>query len=274
VLDPQVWTAMGFYLNYVMQTTMFQPVGGMDMIGKGFAKQVGKLITYNAKVTKVAQSDKGVTVSYQDLPSGTMREESADWCVCTIPGTILSQLDIQCSPALKAAIDAVDYSMHVKVGLEFKRRFWEEDDDIYGGHSFTSQPIGLVSYPNNNMFKAGPAVLLGAFASNAGGLMLSGMTPPERIEAALAQGELFHPQYRKEYLNGVAVAWSRVPWMQGCVSRWSDEARDTHYKNLVTLDGRIVIAGEHASYYGGWMEGSLLSGIDAITQLHKRAQEA
>jgi monoamine oxidase len=62
--------------------------------------------------------------------------------------------------------------------------------------------------------------------------------------------------------------------MQGCVSRWSDEARDTHYKNLVTLDGRIVIAGEHASYYGGWMEGSLLSGIDAITQLHKRAQEA
>jgi monoamine oxidase len=33
------------------QTTMFQPVGGMDMIGKAFAKAVGDLIRYDAKVT-------------------------------------------------------------------------------------------------------------------------------------------------------------------------------------------------------------------------------
>ncbi len=40
VLDSKVWSQMGFYFNYVMQTTMFQPKGGMDMIGKGFAKQL------------------------------------------------------------------------------------------------------------------------------------------------------------------------------------------------------------------------------------------
>ena len=34
------------------------------------------------------------------------------------------------------------------------------------------------------------------------------------------------------------------------------------------------LAGEHASYVGCWMEGSLLSSIDAITRLHKRALEA
>lgn len=39
-------------------------------------------------------------------------------------------------------------------------------------------------------------------------------------------------------------------------------------------NGRIVLAGEHASYIGGWMEGALTSAIDAITRLHKRAQEA
>ena len=38
--------------------------------------------------------------------------------------------------------------------------------------------------------------------------------------------------------------------------------------------GRVVLAGEHASYVGCWMEGSLLSSIDAITRLHKRALEA
>ncbi|WP_207796728.1 flavin monoamine oxidase family protein, partial [Sphingomonas oleivorans] len=203
-----------------------------------------------------------------------VREVKADWCVCTIPASILSQLDVQVSDTMKAAIRAVGYSTQVKIGLEFKRRFWEEDDHIYGGHSFTSQTIGLVSYPNNNMFGKGPAVLLGAFASDAAGLQLSGMTPEQRIETALAQGEVFHPQYRKEFMNGVAVAWSRVPWMMGCTSRWTDENRAQHYQNLVAMDGRLVLAGEHASYYGGWMEGSLLSSLDAITRLHKAAQEA
>jgi monoamine oxidase len=46
------------------QTTMFQPVGGMDMIGKAFAKQIGDLIQYDAKVIRIQQNDGGVTVSY------------------------------------------------------------------------------------------------------------------------------------------------------------------------------------------------------------------
>jgi monoamine oxidase len=45
---------------------MFQPVGGMDMIGKAFAREVGDLIRYNAKVTRIAQDDGGVTVTYVD----------------------------------------------------------------------------------------------------------------------------------------------------------------------------------------------------------------
>ena len=45
---------------------MFQPVGGMDMIGKAFAREVGDLIRYDAKVTRIAQDDDGVTVTYVD----------------------------------------------------------------------------------------------------------------------------------------------------------------------------------------------------------------
>ncbi len=275
VLSSNVWEQISFFFNYVMQTTMFQPKGGMDMIGKGFAKQVGNLITLNAKVSKIAQDDKGVTVTYQDVVSGAVKEAKADYCVCTIPLPVLSQLDVQVGPALKAAMKAVPYGGQVKMGLEMKRRFWETDYHIYGGHSFTDQPIALISYPNYNFFGDGPAVLLGAFAHDAGAYQLTGMTPAQRIEAALAQGSVFHPaEYRKEYMNGVSVAWSRLPWILGCTSRWTDESRATHYENLVAMDGRFVLAGEHASYYGGWMEGSLLSGLDAIKRLHARAMAA
>jgi monoamine oxidase len=275
VLDSKIWRNMAFFMNEEFQTTMFQPVGGMGMIGKAFAKEVQPLITYNAKVSKIDQGKKGVAVTYTDTGTGKVTEAKADWCVCTIPLTVLSQIENNLSEKMNAAIAAVPYSNSVKIGLEMKRRFWEEDAAIYGGHSFTNQEISLISYPNNNFFKDGPAVLLGAFASGMGGYHLAGMTPEERIEAALAQGSVFHPEsYRKEFSNGASVAWNRVPWILGCCARWTEETRAAHYQDLVALDGRVVLAGEHASYVGCWMEGALLSSLDAITRLHKRALEA
>lgn len=275
VLSSNVWTQMGFYFSYVMQTTMFQPKGGMDMIGKGFYRQVSKLVRLNTKVTRIAQDDSGVTVGWQDTRTGQMGTSKADWCVCALPASIVSQLDIQISDTKKAAVKALPYSNSVKVGLEMKRRFWEEDYSIYGGHSFTNQAISLVSYPNYNFFKDGPSVLVGAFAGGAGGYQLAGMTPEQRVEAALAQGSVFHPeQYRKEFANGASIAWPRMPWVLGCCASWTEESRAAHYQNLVSLDGRIVLAGEHASYYGCWMEGALLSATDAIKRLHQRALQA
>ena len=275
VLDPQVWTSMAFFMGHEMQTTMFQPVGGMDMIGKAFAKQVEGQITYGAKVTKIAQDDRGVAVTYADTKSGKVATAQADWCVCTIPLSVLGQIDTQVTDEMMAAIKAVPYSGQVKIGLEMNRRFWEEDDDIYGGHSFTDQEIALISYPNNNLFGDGPAVLLGAFAREMGAYRLAGMTPEQRLEVALQQGSVLHPaSYRKEFRTGASVAWSRVPWALGCCARWTEASRKEHYQTLVAMDRRIVLAGEHASYVGCWMEGALLSSIDAITRLHKRALEA
>ena len=274
VLDSQVWRQMDFYFEKVMQQTMFQPVGGIDMIGKAFARQLAGKIVYNAKVTRIAQDGKGVAVDYQDTASGTMRRAAADWCVCTIPLTILSQIEVQVGTPMAAAIKGVPYHSSAKVGLEMKRRFWEQDDFIYGGHSFTDQTITQLSYPSWGFFKPGPAVLLGAYTFGAGAYQMAGMTPAQRIEMALAQGSVFHPKsYRREYSNGVAVAWSRVPWIASCASQWDDAARKQHYQNLVAIDGRIVLAGEHCSYIGAWMEAALLSSLDAITRLHKKAQE-
>jgi monoamine oxidase len=275
VLDPQVWKAMSFFMNHEMQTTMFQPVGGMGMIGKAFARNVQPMITYNAKVTKIRQDKSGVTVDYLDTQSGQPMVAKADYCVCTIPLGVLNQIDTNLSEKKTAAIAAVPYSNSVKIGLEMRRRFWEEDDYIYGGHSFTNQDISLISYPNYYYFTDGPGVLLGAFASGMGAYRLAGMTPEERIRTALAQGAVFHPEsYHKEFVSGASVAWSRVPWTLGCCARWNEETRKEHYQTLVAVEDRIVLAGEHASYVGCWMEGALLSSLDAITRLHQRAMEA
>lgn len=51
----------------------------------------------------------------------------------------------------------------------------------------------------------------------------------------------------------------------------SDNLRAEHYRNLSEIDGRIVLAGEHASNLSAWQEGAVLSALDAIDRLHRKA---
>jgi monoamine oxidase len=39
---------------------------------------------------------------------------------------------------------------------------------------------------------------------------------------------------------------------------------------LCEIDGRILLAGEHASALPAWQEGAILSSLDAIGRLHER----
>ena len=266
-----LWQYLAFNMAGDVQTTMFQPVGGMDMIGRAFARQVDGLVTHDVRVSSIQQDGNGVTVTYVDNSGGAVRRARADYCVCTIPLSILSQIDIQVSAPMRAAISAVPYHSSVKIGLEFKRRFWEQDEQIYGGMSFTDLPVSVIGYPSNGFLSKGPAVLLGGYLWDGESFEFAGMSPEARVQAALEQGSAIHQQYRSEFVSGIGVSWSRMPWVLGCCSLWSEEARRTHYKALTTMDGRIVLAGEHASHVGCWQEGALLSSVSAVTQLHQRA---
>ncbi len=273
ILNSRLWGQIGVGNIYEFHSAIFQPVGGMDQIGKAFARELKGLIRYHAKVTRIEQSDRGVTVHYTDARGGGSAQQArADWCVCTIPLSILSQIEVQVGTPMQKAIAAVPYGSSVKIGLEFVRRFWEEDERIYGGISYTDLPIQLISYPSTGYFSKGPAVLLGAYCfENTNAYRFSAMSPQERVQVALEMGAQLHPQYKREFLSGASVAWHRVPWIQGCYGHWSDALREQHYNNLCQIDGRIVLAGEHASYIPAWMEGAVLSSLDAIQRLHAKA---
>src|ERR1700686_2776187 len=272
ILKSRVWRYLQNFALHTFQATMFQPVGGMDMIGKAFAREVGDVIRYEAKVTAIQQDDHGVTVTYTDLKApATPQQAKADWCICTIPLPILSQLPVDVGARMKAAIDAVPYSASVKIGLQFKRRFWEEDEAIYGGISYTDLPIRQIAYPNTGFNRAGKGVLLGAYLFDGpNAYEFTAMPPAKRVARAVEFGARLHPQYRTEYENGIAVAWHRVPFALGCSGNWTDKARAEHYDNLCQIDGRIALAGEHASYIPAWQEGAILSALDAVTRLHDR----
>src|SRR4030088_3230330 len=183
ILKSRLWRYLQNFALHTFQTTMFQPVGGMDMIGKAFAREVGPVIRYDAKVTRIQQDDHGVTVTYTDLRDpATPQQATADWCICTIPLSILSQLPIDVGDRMKAAVGAVPYAASVKIGLQFKRRFWEEDEAIYGGISYTDLPIRQIAYPNTGFNRAGHGVLLRAYVyEGANSYEFTSMAPADRI---------------------------------------------------------------------------------------------
>ena len=80
------------------QTSLLEPVGGMDQFWKGFMRQplarqsgtIEGLIRYAAKVTEIEVAADKVTVR-TDEPGGA-RTLQADYCVCTIPMPVFARL--------------------------------------------------------------------------------------------------------------------------------------------------------------------------------------
>ena len=283
LLRSGLWQTLTSGEDYNWQSTIFQPVGGMDRIGKAFERELINLIRYNAKVTAIHQDAQGVTASYIDARSGGAPQQArADWCVCTIPLSVLSQIDVTAGTPMLNAIKSVPYAFAVKTGLQFKRRFWEQDEAIYGGITFTDLPICQISYPSTGYHSGGKGVLLGSLTATAGGygfnetnaIAFTAMTAAERVKKTVEYGAQIHPQYRDEFDNGISVAWHRVPSNMGCFGGWTEHTRAEHYKNLCEIDGRLVLAGEHASELPAWQEGAVLSALDAIERLHRRVVTA
>ena len=58
----------------------------------------------------------------------------ADFAICTIPAPVLKDIPNDFSPETQAAIKSTAFVPAVKIGFQTRRRFWEEDHAIYGGH--------------------------------------------------------------------------------------------------------------------------------------------
>ena len=257
-----------FYLgiDWDSQPTMMQVVGGMDRLPAALAARLRNRVVYRAAVREIRQSDRGVWAIYADA-NGRLRRVDADYCVCTIPLPVLSGLPKDLSPPVQSAISAASYDGAGKIGLQFSRRFWEEDDDIYGGRTWTDQEIGQIIYPSHG-FNAPKGVLVGYYMDFK--RTMRERTPAERQRLALEQGARIHPQYATEFEAAFSVSWPRVPWSRGS---WRSETAAAE-KALAALrrpDGRVHFAGDYMTTMSSWMQGAFESARDVVMAIHARA---
>jgi monoamine oxidase len=249
------------------QATMFQPIGGMDRIAYGFAKVVGHLITYEAPVTEIVTGPESVTVHYSK--GGTVHTVSADWCICTMPISVLAKTKNNFTPATQKAFTGMPMASLYKIAWE-SPRFWEKENRIYGGISFPDQTVDLVWYPSDKFFSP-TGILIGGFNAerddNGAPTPFGQLSRSDKLAASRQAVDKLHPGKSSLLSKPIYISWQQIPYSLGCFANNHLESSNPTYAHLDKPEGRTIFAGDYLSQLVGWQEGATLSAHRAIARI-------
>jgi monoamine oxidase len=271
LLDPRIWRGLIYDDDVDMQASMQQPVGGMDRIPAAFASRLGGVIRLNAEVTRIARRGEGVAISYTDRATGRAQEAAGDYCICTIPLPVLRTITSDFSPAVREAIRTVPYGDAVKVAFE-SERWWQHEDQIYGGLGFPDRETSVVWYPSGG-FSQRKGIILGCYNWDDEASRFAERPLAGQIEYSRGSIDKLHPGKGARLGKGLSVHWKSVPYSLGPWSGFDDAVTDPRYTLLSQPDGPVYFAGEHLSHVGAWQQGALLSAQRTIAQLDARHRQ-
>jgi monoamine oxidase len=276
--SPAVVLPYAFEHIWDMQATMLQPVGGMDRIAHAIYEQVKPAVRLRTVVSAIRRQ--GDRVRIEHGPGNQMTE--ADYCICTIPLPVLARIPSDFSAAKKAAIAAAPPYLHsVKLAFEAPR-FWESDDNIFGGLAWTDRLNENVMYPSGGIGSA-KGVIVAAYCAGWTHQntpdAFAGLSHEDRFRISRESIEALHPGRSRLLRKGVTVAWGLTPYSEGVGALWGDPDfggnpdRGDVYRELLRPEGPIVFAGEHLSYQPTWQEGAATSAHEALKLVAAMAKE-
>jgi monoamine oxidase len=277
ILKAASWRSrISFGEEWTYAATMLQPVGGMDAIPRAFARALGPRVIYHAEVREIRRAGEGARVIWRDRRDGRTRTLDADFVVCTIPLPVLQNMTTDFAPPVKRAVErgARLYVPAVKIAFQSDRRWWELDEAIYGGISWTSREATQLWYPSHG-FHETRGITIGAYIwTTAIGERFGALTPAERRAVAVVDGARVHPGYAHRVGAAASVAWAKIPFSRGAWIRWEDDpaaARDD-FPLLREPDGPVHFAGDHVSHVAGWIEGAIRSAHAVVAQIAARVR--
>jgi monoamine oxidase len=271
---------LGYYFPFEVEwdqaMMMFEPVGGMDRIPYALAARIRGRIRYRTEVRSITTTESGVRVVVADEQGGSGTEITADYCICTIPPMVLSKIPNNLPARTKTDIASLQPMHTGKLGLQFGRRFWEEDEGIFGGITDTNTEIGTIWYPSSG-YLTKKGVLIGLYNYFEDAQAFDVLTPSQRTDRAIDVGRAVHGEvYRTEFETSFSAQWARVRHSEGGWVLWPDRTGPSSatYRRLLEPQGRLYFAGDHMSYVTSWQHGAFESARYVVMQLHQRVLAA
>jgi monoamine oxidase len=249
-------------------TNMVEIVGGTDRLPYAFLPELKDNIRFGAKMTAMDQSPDNVTIHYQ-TPAGKF-SETGDYAIITVPFPVLRHVEMlkPFSRAKNRAIRQLHYDASAKILFQCKRRFWEEDEGIFGGGTMTDLPIRNLYYPDHGR-ETGRGVILASYTWSEDAQRWGSLKPDDRIVQALDDVAEIHPQITQEFEVGTSWMWHDDEFAGGAFALFDPGQQTLLHDEIVKPEGRIHFAGEHASLYHAWIQGAFESGLRAAIAIHQ-----
>jgi len=235
---------------------------GTDRLPLAFADALNEQIYLATPVESVQQNSTNVVVRVSD---GS--EFSADRALCTVPLPVLNK--IQFSPELStekitASNGGFNYLNLTRVFIQFVNRFWENEGLNGWGNTDWPEEIWHATWDQQ-----GPKGVLLSYLFFDRADEAAELSEENRIQHVLNRWESVFPGVQNYVEDGTSLSWALEEWSGGGVAlptAEQDAALGTH---VGKAEERIHFAGEHASEYHGWMQGALVSGLRAATEIHE-----
>lgn len=247
-------------------TDMYTVKGGMDQLPNAFLPALQGKIIYGARLTAIEQTAGGVTLHTRSLAG--RQSFSADSAIITIPFPVLRHIEVlqPFSPGKQRAIRQLHYDASAKIFLQFRRRFWEEDEGIYGGGTITDLAIRNLYYPEHGR-GSGRGIVLASYTWGEDAQRWGSLSPEERLRQALENVTAIHPQAAAEIEVGASYMWHDDEFAGGAFALFDPGQQTQLYQHIKSPEGRLYFAGEHTSTAHAWIQGSIESGLRAALEL-------
>jgi monoamine oxidase len=252
-------------------------VGGTDRLPTAFVARLRSKPKLGCEVVKLEQDPLRRRAAAIYRERGKLQRAEGDYVLCTLPFPVLSR--IQTAPAFSGpkqrAIRQLNYDSSTKVLAVTKRRFWETDDGIFGGGTYTDLPTGTTYYPADNAtakdprVSAAPGVMLASYSWGQSARRLGSLPHAERSEVVLKHLSAVHPQLndRKIVNRTASWSWDNHRWSGGAFAWFMPGQHSALHRHIIAPEGRIFFAGEHASLTHTWIQGAFESALRAVREM-------
>jgi len=249
-------------------TNMIEIQGGTDRLPYAFLTELKDNVRFGAKMIAMDQSPDKVTIHYHTL-AGKF-SETGDYAIIAVPFPVLRHVEVikPFTRTKQRAIRQLHYDASAKILFQCKRRFWEEDDGIFGGGTMTDLPIRNLFYPDHGR-ETGRGIILASYTWSEDAQRWGSLKPDDRIMQALDDVAEIHPQVTREFEVGTSWMWHDDEFAGGAFALFDPGQQSLLHEEIVKPEGRIHFAGEHASLYHAWIQGAFESGLRAAVAIHQ-----
>jgi len=249
-------------------TNMCQIEGGADNLPHAFLPALGSRIRYGAKMIAIDQTPDEVIIHYQTA-AGRLKA-TGDYAIITVPFPVLRHAEVlkPFSRSKQRAIRQLHYDASAKIFFQTRRRFWEEDEHIFGGGTITDLPIRNLYYTDYGK-DTGRGILLASYTWSEDAQRWGSLSPRDRIVQALENVALIHPQILEEFEAGASHMWHDDEFAGGAFALFDPGQQTLLHEEIIKPEGRIYFAGEHASLHHAWIQGAFESGLRAAIEIHQ-----